>query len=148
MQLRVKRLHARAELPARSSEAAAGYDLVAALDGPTEIAGGETALIPSGVVVEIPLGYFGLVKDRSSVALRGLHTAAGVIDADYRGEVKVMLHNVTNRPQAVEPGERIAQMILVAHAAWEVVEAEELGSTARGDGGFGSTGRSGRTRGE
>ncbi len=143
MQLRVKRLHARARLPVRSSSSAAAYDLVAALDGPVEIAGGQTTLIPIGIGVEIPPGYFGLIKDRSSVALRGLETAAGVIDSDYRGELKVVMHNVSEHPQVVEPGERIAQMIVVAHAAWEVSEVEELGSTARGEGGFGSTGRSG-----
>ena len=141
MQLRVQRLHGSAALPVRSSPSAAGYDLVAAMDDAIEIGPGEIVMAPTGLSLEIPEGYFGLVKDRSSVALRGLRTAAGVIDSDYRGEVKVVLHNVTNGSLRVEPGERIAQMIVLAHAVWDVVEVEELGHTERGEGGFGSTGR-------
>ena len=141
MQLRIRRLSDHAHLPTRGSRNAAGLDLYAALAEPITLAPGETALVPTGLALEIPTGYFGLVKDRSSFALKGLRTSAGVIDADYRGEVRIVLTNATAAPIRIEPGERIAQLILLPYAAPEVVDVEELTETERGEGGFGSTNR-------
>lgn len=120
----------------------AGYDLYA-LDA-VEIKAGERALIPTGVHVEIPMGYVGLVKDRSSMAVAGLHCMAGVIDAAYRGEIKILLLNTNAAPYQVTTGQKIAQMIVVPYYAQsiETVESlEALSQTERGAGGFGSTGR-------
>lgn len=89
----------------------------------------------------IPPGYVGLVRDRSSVALAGLHTVAGVIDSDYRGEVMIAVHNAGAAQFTIRPGDRVAQMLLLECAQAAVSEVEELPSTERGAGGFGSTGR-------
>jgi dUTP pyrophosphatase len=141
MRLLVKRLRDGAVLPRRGSDDAAGLDLFAAVETTLTIAPHGTALVPTGFAVQIPAGYVGLVKDRSSLALAGLRTSAGVIDADYRGEVKVVLTNVAASPCRVEPGMRIAQMIVLPHAVPRLVETDALSPTARGEGGFGSTGR-------
>lgn len=120
----------------------AGYDLYAVES--VEIAAGGRELIPTGLHVEIPAGYVGLVKDRSSMAVAGLHTMAGVIDAAYRGEVKILLLNTNSEPYRVEAGQKIAQMLIVAYYAQAVETVETLDaltSTERGAGGFGSTGR-------
>jgi dUTP pyrophosphatase len=102
------------------------------------------AAVPTGVHLAIPIGWVGLVRDRSSVALKGGVTAAGVIDAGYRGEVKVIMHNLGTEPLVFNPGDRIAQCVILQHFIGEdVVEAKELdslGNTARGQNGFGSTG--------
>ena len=140
MQLQVRRLTPNATLPTRGTEHAAGFDLYAALDTPMTLAPNETALVPTGIALAIPGGCFGLVKDRSSLALKGLRTSAGVIDSDYRGELKIVLTNTSDVPFTIEPGTRIAQMILLEYAAPEVVEVDDLGETVRGEGGFGSTG--------
>jgi dUTP pyrophosphatase len=140
MQLRVKRLSPFAHLPTRGTPGAAAFDFYAALAQPRTLAPHETARIPTGLALEIPGGLFGLVKDRSSLALKGLRTSAGVIDSDYRGEVQIVLTNTAETPFEIEPGMRIAQMILLAYACLEVVEVAELSGTERGSGGFGSTG--------
>lgn len=112
---------------------------------PTTIFAGGFELVSTGLHVEIPEGFFGLVRDRSSVALRGGVCVAGVIDSSYRGEIKVAMHNLGKDPLKFEPGERFAQMILIPHYAIEnlsrVDSVEDLTSTERGSGGFGSTGR-------
>ena len=140
----VKKLHPQAQLPAYGSEYAAGADLYACLEEPVTIAPGQTVLIPTGIAVEIPVGYVGLIYARSGLACKqGLAPAnkVGVIDSDYRGEVVVVLHNHGAEPQTVENGERIAQLVItpVLTPAYEVVE--ELSDTARNQGGFGSTGK-------
>ena len=104
---------------------------------------GTFKLIKTGLHLAVPAGYVCLIKDRSSVALRGGATTAGVIDASYRGEVRVLMHNLAKENLSFEAGERVAQCVLVAHLS-ELEEAsklEDLGSTERGTGGFGSTGR-------
>ncbi|GIX05681.1 MAG: deoxyuridine 5'-triphosphate nucleotidohydrolase [Candidatus Poribacteria bacterium] len=141
MQLRVQRLRPGARLPTRGSQEAAGWDLYAALEEPILLKPGETVRVPTGLALEIPAGHFGLIKDRSSWALRGLRTSAGVIDADYRGEVQIVLTNYGDEIQTIQPGERVAQLILIRYERAELVEAERLEATRRGSGGFGSTGR-------
>ena len=141
--VRVKKLDARAELPVFGSEFAAGADLRACLDGDLTIAPGQTALIHTGLALEIPAGYAGLVYARSGLASkRGLAPAnkVGVIDADYRGEIMVALHNHGAEAQTVGHGERIAQLVVTPFLAVDYEEADELTDTARGAGGFGSTG--------
>jgi dUTP pyrophosphatase len=120
----------------------AGYDLYAVET--LQIVPGGRGLIPTGVHVEIPEGYVGLVKDRSSMALKGLHTMAGVVDAGYRGEIKIVLLNTTGEPVTIDARQKVAQMIVVPvyTQALETVESlEALSATERGAGGFGSTGR-------
>ena len=130
--------------PVYQSEHAAGMDLVAAVEREIEIAPGEVVAVPTGLKVEIPVGYEGQVRPRSGLAARhaiGVPNAPGTIDADYRGEVKVLLVNLGRNPYRVERGDRIAQLVIapVVHAEIEVVAT--LTSTARGEGGFGHTGR-------
>lgn len=142
--IRVKRLRETAVLPRRGSVDAAGADLSACLDAPLTIAPHETVFVPTGISVEIPRGFAGFVFARSSVASkRDLAPAnkVGVIDADYRGEILCALHNHGLSPQTIEPGERIAQLVILPVFAADYVEADELSDTARGAGGFGSTGR-------
>ena len=140
----VKKLREGAKLPTYGSEFAAGADLYACLDTPVTIEPHETLLIPTGLAMELPVGWAGLVYARSGLATKkGLAPAnkVGVVDADYRGEIMVALHNHGTQPQTVEKGERVAQMVLMPFLAAEYFEAEELSDTARGDGGFGSSGR-------
>ena len=142
--IRVKRLREQAVLPKRGSLDAAGADLSACLDAPLTIGPHETVFVPTGLSVEIPRGYAGFVFARSSVASkRDLAPAnkVGVIDADYRGELLVALHNHGVKPQTIEPQERIAQLVILPVFAADFVEADELSDTERGEGGFGSTGR-------
>ena len=140
----VKLLRDGAVLPSYGSAFAAGADLVACPDTPTvEIGSGETILIPTGLAMEIPVGYVGLIYARSGIACkRGLAPAnkVGVIDSDYRGEILVALHNHSAEPQRIERGERIAQLVITPYLAVEFAEADTLEDTARGEGGFGSTG--------
>lgn len=125
------------------AELDAGFDLPALEDIRIEPSG--FALIPTGVYLEIPAGFFALVRDRSSVALRGGLTAAGVIDASYRGELKVAMHNLSKEPLEFKQGERIAQFIVIpcfeGSKSVQLEQVEALGQTARGAGGFGSSGR-------
>lgn len=140
----VKKLDERAVLPVYGSAYAAGADLYAVLDAPLAIAPGETKLIKTGLSMEIPEGYAGLIYARSGLASkRGLAPAnkVGVVDADYRGEVMVALHNHSNSVQEVAPMERIAQLVVAPFLKAEFVETEELSETVRGEGGFGSTGK-------
>ncbi len=142
--LRIKKLRDNAQMPTYGSEYAAGADMYAAIDEAVTIAPGETKLIPTGLAFEIPEGYAGFVHARSGLASkRGLAPAnkVGVIDADYRGEVMVALHNHGKEPQTVEAGERVAQMIIAPFVAVNYVFSDELDDTLRGEGGFGSTGR-------
>jgi dUTP pyrophosphatase len=140
--LRVRRLDGRALLPTRAHPGDAGLDLHA-LDGATLEPGGRAA-IPTGIAVEIPPGHAGLVLPRSGLALRhgiALVNAPGLIDSGYRGELRVLLLN-TDRgvPFQVAPGDRIAQLVVVRAETASVIEVEELSASARGAGGFGSSG--------
>ena len=130
--------------PAYQSEHASGVDLVAAIEGEAEIAPGQVLAVPTGIRLEIPPGYEGQVRARSGLAARhaiGVPNAPGTIDADFRGEVQVLLVNFGTRPYVVRRGDRIAQLVFapVARATLETTSA--LTETARGEGGFGHTGR-------
>ena len=144
MKVLFKKLDDRAKTPTYGTEYSAGADLYALGDAVT-IGAHETVLIHTGIAIEIPEGYCGLIFARSGLATkRGLAPAnkVGVIDADYRGEVMVALHNHTDEPKSVDPFERIAQLAIVPFLKAELEEADELSETVRGGGGFGSTGRS------
>lgn len=131
-------------LPTYETEHSAGLDLRAALSEAVVLAPGQRSLIPTGLFLEIPPGYEAQVRPRSGLALkRGLTllNAPGTIDADYRGEVGVIMVNLSAEDQHIDPGERIAQLIFAPVTRGEWVEVETLAETERGSGGFGSTGR-------
>ena len=142
--INVKLLRSGAHMPTYGSAEAAGADLYACLEDTVAVAPGETVWIPTGVAMEIPKGCAGLVFARSSMgAKRDLAPAnkVGVIDSDYRGEINVVLHNHGSKLQQVAPGERIAQLVIVPVYTPGFCQVEELDDTARGAGGFGSTGK-------
>ena len=142
--VRVKKLHPNAKLPTYGSAFAAGADLYACLEEPVTIGPGETYWVSTGIALEVPVGCAGLVYARSSLgAKRGLAPAnkVGVVDSDYRGEVRVVLFNHSPEPQTINPGERVAQFVITPVVTPQYVEAEELQDTDRGTGGFGSTGK-------
>lgn len=144
MKIKFKKLRAGAVTPTRGSAYAAGYDLYACLDNTVTIAPGETAMISTGLSVAVPEGYFGAVFARSGFASKqGLRPAncVGVCDSDYRGEYTVALHNDSALPREIANGDRIAQLVVMPFLEVEFEEAEELSETARGAGGFGSTGK-------
>ena len=139
----VKKLRADAQLPEYKSDGAAGMDLVAAIDAPIELAPGARAAVGTGRAVAIPDGWEGQVRPRSGLARDHRVTvlnAPGTIDADYRGECLVLLINHGERPFRVTPGLRMAQLVIAPAAQAELAEVDELPMTARGAGGFGSTG--------
>lgn len=139
----VKKLRENAILPTYGSEFAAGADLYACLEEAVTIEPHQTKLIPTGLAMEIPLGWAGLIYARSGLATkRNLAPAnkVGVVDPDYRGEIMVSLHNHGTEPQTIEAGERIAQLVLTPYLTARFLETEELSETVRGTGGFGSTG--------
>ena len=143
MDVNLKKLDPRAKTPTYGSQEAAGADLYALLDEDLTIAPHETALVHTGLSLEIPHGHVGLIFARSSLGTkRGLAPAnkVGVIDADYRGEIMVSLHNHTEAPQTVEPFERIAQLVVLPFVRAAFQETDVLSETDRGAGGFGSTG--------
>ena len=142
--VRFRRVSPLAHIPTRGSEKAAGYDLYAALGEPVTIAPHETVKIDTGLQFEIPDGYFAAIYARSGIASKeGLRPAncTGVCDSDYRGNYIVALHNDSETTRTVEPGERIAQMVVIPYLSVRFEEAGSLTDTERGDGGFGSTGR-------
>ena len=142
--IRVKLLRENAILPTYGSEQAAGADLYACLEAPVVIHPGETAFIPTGISLEVPVGCAGLIYARSGMACkRGLAPAnkVGVVDSDYRGEIIVALHNHGNAAQTVESGERVAQFVITPVLTPAYVVADSLSDTARNQGGFGSTGK-------
>jgi len=144
MKLCFKKLDPSATVPTYGSDLAAGADLRAVLDAPVTIKPNESVLIHTGIAVAIPAGYVGLVYARSGIACkRGLAPSnkVGVIDADYRGEIMVSLHNHGTTEQTIDPDERIAQMVITPFIHCEYEEADNLDDTERGTGGFGSTGR-------
>ena len=137
------KLNENAHAPTYGSEFAAGADLYACEGGEVTIGTGETKLVHTGLALEIPEGYAGLIYARSGIATkRGLAPAnkVGVIDSDYRGEIMVSLHNHSNEAQTIADGERIAQLVITPFLAVEYNETDVLSDTVRGEGGFGSTG--------
>ena len=131
-------------VPAYQSDQAAGLDLHAVLDGPLQISAGEILLVPCGFAMAIPPGWEAQVRPRSGLATKhgiSMPNAPGTVDADYRGEIRVPLINLGGEPFRIEPGMRIAQMVIAPVARVRVLEVEDLDETARGAGGFGSTGR-------
>jgi dUTP pyrophosphatase len=144
VRVRMKRLRPGAVLPRYMTAAAAGMDLASAADGDVVLAPGARVGVPTGWAMELPLGYEGQVRPRSGLASKAGVTvvnAPGTIDADYRGEVVVLLVNLGAEPHVVRPGDRVAQLVIAPVTQAEVVEADELGDSARGSGGFGHTGR-------
>lgn len=139
MKLAVKRIHPDAKLPVRGHPGDAGLDLFAVEDG--LLAPGEIRPISTGIQIAVPAGHVGLIWDKSGISLQGVHRLAGVVDAGYRGEVRVVLANLGRESFEIRKGMKIAQMLVQAVAAPEVVETDELDATSRGEGGFGSTGR-------
>lgn len=138
----IKKLSDTAIIPSYQTEYSAGADLYSDSDD-VEINPGETFLVSTGIAVAIPVGYVGLVYARSGLATKkGLAPAnkVGVIDSDYRGEIKVSLHNHSNEARVVEKGERIAQIVFTPYIQGMFNEVDELDDTQRGAGGFGSTG--------
>ena len=143
MTVNIKKLNEKAVIPAYGSEYAAGADLYACLEGELTIQPHETAVIPTGIAIEIPVGLAGFIYARSGLATKkGLAPAnkVGVVDCDYRGEVKVALHNHSGVAQTVSAGERVAQLVITPYITANFCEVDELSQTVRGAGGFGSTG--------
>jgi dUTP pyrophosphatase len=132
------------ELPAYATDHAAGMDLRANLEEPIVLRSLERTLVPTGLFLEIPIGYEAQIRPRSGLAFKNGLTvlnSPGTIDADYRGEVKVILVNLSNQEFIINDGERVAQMVIAKHEQAEWIEVEQLEESARGEGGFGSTGK-------
>ncbi|MCM1272282.1 MAG: dUTP diphosphatase [Clostridium sp.] len=143
MNVNIKKLKETATIPTYGSEFSAGADLYACLDEPVVIEAGKTFLVPTGLAMELPIGYAGLIYARSGLASKkGLAPAnkVGVIDSDYRGEVLVALHNHSQEAASIQPNERIAQLVITPYIAAAFNTVEQLADTERGAGGFGSTG--------
>jgi dUTP pyrophosphatase len=141
--VRFVKLRAGALTPRYMSAGAAGLDLASAADAPIEIAPGGRVAVPTGLAFDIPLGFEGQVRPRSGLARKfgiGLPNAPGTIDSDYRGEVMVLLVNLGAQPYVVQPGDRVAQLVIAPVVVAELEEVTELGATPRGEGGFGHTG--------
>ena len=143
MDVKVKKLKANAIIPTKGSVESAGCDLYACLDEKVEIPAGKNIKIGTGLAIAVPSGYFGAIFARSGLATKkGLRPAncVGVGDSDYRGEYIVALYNDSDTTHVIEPGERIAQLILVPYGNVTFQEVDSLDDTERGSGGFGSTG--------
>ena len=141
--VKIKKIREDAVIPTYGTEFAAGADLYAALDEVIVLEPGETKLIKTGVSIEVPTGYAGLIYARSGLASKkGLAPAnkVGVVDSDYRGEIMVALHNHSNEKREIEPKERIAQFVITPYLKADFEEVKELEETDRGSNGFGSTG--------
>lgn len=142
--IRVKKMKANAIMPTYGSTEAAGADLYACLDTPVTILPGQSVFVPTGLAMELPKGYAGLIYARSGLACkRGLAPAnkVGVVDSDYRGEFMIVLHNHGLEPQTIHHGERIAQLVITPVYTPGFAEADSLSDTQRSGGGFGSTGK-------
>ena len=131
-------------LPAYATALSAGMDLRANLAEPLVLGTLERSMVPTGLYIELPAGFGAQIRPRSGLAAKhgiSIVNAPGTIDADYRGEIRVVLVNLSNEPFTVEPGERIAQMVVARHEQVEWESVEELAESGRGSGGFGSTGK-------
>lgn len=143
MKISLKRLSDSVDLPTYQTEHSAGMDLSAAIDDPIVLKPHERAAIPTGIAVSLPGGYEAQVRGRSGLALKNGITLAngiGTIDADYRGEIHAILLNTSTEPYKIEPGMRVAQLVIARYERAEWVEVDNLDETERGAGGFGSTG--------
>ena len=142
---KVRRLRKSAKLPFRATEGSAGMDLYACIDSPVTLGAGEKAVIPTGIAIELPSAELAaFVFARSGLAIKhgiGLLNGVGVIDSDYRGEICVGVINQLAEPYTIAPDERIAQLVIMPVSLINPVEAQSLDDTARGEGGFGSTGK-------
>ena len=144
MEIKIRKLSETAKIPSRGSDEAAGYDLFADIPEPVDILPHTTAMIGTGVAMAIPAGYFGGIFARSGLSAKeGLRPAncTGVVDSDYRGPVKVALHNDGEEVRSVLPQEKIAQLVVIPYLEVTFQETDSLDETGRGAGGFGSTGR-------
>ena len=142
--INIKKLDEKAVIPTYGTEYSAGVDLYSVSDEEITIKAHETVMIKTGLAMEIPVGYAGFIFARSGLASKkGLAPAnkVGVVDADYRGEIMVALHNHTNEDKTIEAHERIAQMVIMPFLRADFVQVSELSDTVRGAGGFGSTGQ-------
>ncbi|MGD9345688.1 MAG: dUTP diphosphatase [Candidatus Aminicenantes bacterium] len=139
MKLKVKRIHKDAKLPSYGHVGDAGLDLFSVMD--CVLKGGEARAVSTGVQVAIPDGYVGLIWDKSGISLKNIHRLAGVVDSGYRGEIKVVMTNLSTEAFSVEKGMKIAQMLIQPVARVKVVDSEDLDETSRGGNGFGSTGK-------
>lgn len=144
MKIALRKMTESAQIPVRGSLQAAGYDLFADLSEAVTILPQETKMVGTGIACAIPEGYFGGIYARSGLSAKeGLRPAncAGVVDSDYRGEIKVALHNDSKESRTILPGQKIAQMVVQAFLPVEFETVEDLDATERGGGGFGSTGK-------
>ena len=143
--LKIKKLKENAKVPHRATSGSAGLDLCACVDEPITLQGGDTAVIPTGIAIALPSdGYGAFVFPRSGIAVKhgiGLLNSVGVIDSDYRGEIMVGVINQVKDAYTIQPGERIAQMVVMPVSVMPVEEVLDLDETERGSGGFGSTGK-------
>jgi dUTP pyrophosphatase len=138
MEIKIRKMNTSAKAPAYAHPGDAGMDLFSCFD--MILAPGETKPIPTGIQIAIPEGYVGLVWDKSGISLKGVHRLAGVVDAGYRGEIRVVMVNLGTEPFEIKPGMKIAQMLIQSVEAPTIVESDTLDDTSRGAGGFGSTG--------
>lgn len=142
--LRIKRLCSWVDLPQRQTEGSAGYDLQACIPEPVTLSPGESAVFPTGLAAEIPGGFAGMIFTRSGLGVKhgvAVSNGVGVIDSDYRGEIRVGLTNLSDTPYTVQPGDRIAQLAVMPVVQAELERVDSLDETGRGTGGFGSTGK-------
>ncbi len=139
MELKVKKIHKDAKLPSYGHVGDAGLDLFSVMD--CVLKGGEARAIATGIQVAIPEGYVGLIWDKSGISLKNIHRLAGVVDSGYRGEIKIVMTNLSAEAFTIEKGMKIAQMLIQPVSKVKVVDAEELDDTSRGENGFGSTGK-------
>lgn len=146
MELKIKKLRENAKVPARATAGSAGMDLYACIDEPKTLAPGKLLLIPTGIAIELPSAeYVAYIFARSGLGIKHgicLANGVGVVDSDYRGEVCVGLCNVSDKEYTIAPLERVAQMVISPVSLMPTLEVTELSSTERGEGGFGSTGKS------
>lgn len=143
MNVKIKYVNPEAKRPEYATEGSAGMDLSAVMDNPVTLRVGGRAMIPTGIALQIPEGYGGFVFPRSGLSYKkgiSMANCVGVIDSDYTGEIKVVLHNISGHDYTVNPGDRIAQLVFMPIAKAELEAVEELDDTERGGGGFGSTG--------
>ena len=143
MEVKIKYLNDKAIKPEYATDGSAGMDLSAAMDAPIVLKVGGRAMIPTGIAMQIPKGYGGFIFPRSGLAYKkgiSMANCVGVIDSDYTGEIRVVLHNISCHDYTVNPGDRIAQMVFLPVALADLTVVEELEKTDRGSGGFGSTG--------
>lgn len=139
MELKIKKIHKDAKLPHYGHKGDAGLDIFSTID--CVLRKREVKAIPTGIKVAIPEGYVGLIWDKSGVSLEGVHRLAGVVDSGYRGEVKIVMANLSDKPFSIEKGMKIAQLLIQPVVEVEVIEVEDLEATPRGENGFGSTGK-------